>query len=306
MRASDACPTPKSSIAIPSPHARSSYRTCWARSGSAIAVASLTSTVTRRGSTPASRSRPSSDSDRRGDQSWRGERLNPICRSTPSSRQRRCWRPSSSTTHSPIDSIRPISSARGRNSPGGTRPPLWSRQRISASTPRTDHRRDRRPAGSAGPTSVPARHADAFGKRRGNGEWRQARSRLARRPRARYPPGRVRLLRYIAASACFKSVAASDASRGNRLMPDARRERVRATGQVEGRQERLVHSTGDPLGDRDGVSSRSGFSGKIADHDQELVAAAASDDVGLSHRRVSPARRTGRAGGHRPDVRSRR
>ena len=44
-------------------------------------------------------------------------------------------RQTSSITQAPIASIRPISSASGMKSPGGTRPPFGSGQRISASTP---------------------------------------------------------------------------------------------------------------------------------------------------------------------------
>ena len=113
---------PKSSSASLKPHALSSASTFWVRSGSAIAVDSVISTVTSLGSTPAPRTDAIVFSDRCADQSWRGDRLNPTGAPGPRRAQAACWRPSSPITQSPIASISPSSSASGMNSPGGDDP----------------------------------------------------------------------------------------------------------------------------------------------------------------------------------------
>jgi len=105
------------------------------RSGSVIAVDSVISATIICGSTPAAIRLEEIFSTRSGCQSWRGERLKPISSSSPAARHSLSWRPISSTTQSPIASIRPISSASGMKSFGGTSPPFGSCQRINASTP---------------------------------------------------------------------------------------------------------------------------------------------------------------------------
>ena len=110
-------------------------RSSTVRSGSVMAVDSVISTVTRVGSMPATIDGRDDLVDQLGlpQLSWgqveadlQGEALGPPLAS---------WRQISSTTQSPIASIRPISSAKGMNSPGETSPPFGSGHRISASTP---------------------------------------------------------------------------------------------------------------------------------------------------------------------------
>ena len=126
---------PKSSMAIFKPASRNCCRTRPVRSGSAIAAVSGTSMTMVSGSTRADRRVEVIRSTRLGCHSCLGDRLMLMSSSSPSSRQVLDWRHISSTTQSPTASIRPMSSAARMNSPGGTRSPLESLQRRSASTP---------------------------------------------------------------------------------------------------------------------------------------------------------------------------
>ena len=67
---------------------------------------------------------------------WRADRLTPTgTRLMPSCSHARCWRQASRSTHAPIGTIRPVSSAMGMNLSGGTRLPSGWGQRIRASMP---------------------------------------------------------------------------------------------------------------------------------------------------------------------------
>ena len=58
-------------------------------------------------------------------------------RQAPASRHRRAWAQASRSTQSPISTIRPLFSASGMNSSGGTKPRVGCDQRSSASTAST-------------------------------------------------------------------------------------------------------------------------------------------------------------------------
>ena len=90
-RESEEYPVPKSSIAIEKPWSVRSVRIRCARSGSIIAEDSVTSTITRVGSSPLTRISRTIRSARSGCQNCRGERLNPTSRSIPSSFQAVTW-----------------------------------------------------------------------------------------------------------------------------------------------------------------------------------------------------------------------
>ncbi len=68
--------------------------------------------------------------------SWRGETLTEICGLRPRAAHSTCWAQAAAITQSPIDSIRPVSSATEMNSLGATSSPRSrSCQRSSASAP---------------------------------------------------------------------------------------------------------------------------------------------------------------------------
>ncbi len=133
-RLSDEWPVPKSSIASLTPLRCRSCRIAWARSGSTIALDSLTSTTICPGSrlfaliVCSRRSAVSALQRAMGRLTAAVMRISPVA-------QPRATRQASSSTHSEIAVIRSVRSATGMNAAGASIPSSGWFQRMSASTP---------------------------------------------------------------------------------------------------------------------------------------------------------------------------
>ena len=134
--ASDEWPVPKSSSDRLSPRALSWPTISVTRATFRITVLSVSSSSSRCGSIPLA---PSSRSIRPGSAGlwkWLAARLTATLTSgTPARCQVSSWAITSASTHSPMATMRPVSSAMGMNTPGGTRPMPGRFQRTSASRP---------------------------------------------------------------------------------------------------------------------------------------------------------------------------
>ena len=107
-----------------------------AASGSSMIALSVISRHSADGGSACSRSVASTTPASRGLDSWRGERLTAITKSSwPWARHAAAWRQASPSTHSPIGTIRPLCSATGTKRRGGDRAQrrvLPAQQRLDA------------------------------------------------------------------------------------------------------------------------------------------------------------------------------
>ena len=257
------------------------------RSGSVIAVDSVISTVTRVGSIPATTMGDTILSTRSGCHSWRGDRLKPISRSSPSARHCASWRQISSTTQSPIASIRPISSASGMNSPGGTRPAVGLGPADQGF--HTEH-----PAGRQLDQRLVVQHPlpllDGLAQPRGQGEARQRRCVLAGVHHVSAGP---RLLAAVHRSVrvLHQRAMASAASSGKTLMPRL----AAAYSSVPSTMKRALSAcwmrVATPSAEMVGAvltARQRRRAIEVAQQHEELVAARARHEVGVARGVVEP------------------
>ena len=135
---SDEEPWPKSSIANRTPSWRRSRSRRSVSSGSSKAPRSGISRVSRCGSRPAPSMAAVTSWRIRGCRSWRLERFTAICTGRPArSASRRPCRQAWASTHGPMTSIRPASSARATKRSGVRSPSRGWSHRNSASKPAT-------------------------------------------------------------------------------------------------------------------------------------------------------------------------
>jgi hypothetical protein len=100
---------------------------------------SVSSSSRSPGASPASRTTAATQPTMSVRWNWRADRLTATGTvGTPAARQARHWSTALFSTHSPISTISPASSATGMNSTGETRPCCGWRQRSSTSSPATE------------------------------------------------------------------------------------------------------------------------------------------------------------------------
>ena len=135
--ASDEYPVPKSSTEIARPRSTSRSSACTARSDSATIALSVISSFSRAAGMPACSSRRATQSASSGSMRLRAEMFTDMTTGVPASRHATHCLTAVSRTNRVSWRIRPVCSASGTNSSGGTGPQTTWFQRNSASTPWT-------------------------------------------------------------------------------------------------------------------------------------------------------------------------
>ena len=134
---SDALPVPKSSTASRTPIARRLSSTSIARCGSVMTPLSVTSRVSRAGSTDHRSRAPATVRGSDASPRSRTEMFTATSRSMPSADHWHTWSSAASSTYEVMRPTIPVFSARETNSSGSTSPRVGCDQRTSASTPVT-------------------------------------------------------------------------------------------------------------------------------------------------------------------------
>ena len=134
---SEDCPTPKSSSASRTPSALSCCSFATAPAGSAITALSVISRQSRCGGSPLLSRASWTWRSKSASTSCRGETLTDTTSSPAPAFHSAAWRQASRTTHAPMGTIRPLTSASGMKTSGGIGPRVGCSQRSSASTATT-------------------------------------------------------------------------------------------------------------------------------------------------------------------------